>query len=291
MKETKISCEVAKSISCLETLALLGFLPIRLNSSNAWFLSPFREENTASFKVDTKINRWFDHGAGKGGNVIDLVCYIKKCNVKEALEFLNTKGLSFSFHQPLSTPSPNQLCITNATHIKHPALIQYVSSRGIKLSIANQYCLQVYYTYKDKEYFAIGLQNNSGGYELRNKLYKSSSSPKDITFISNKKNNLVVCEGMFDLLTLASLYSDLSMKADILVLNSVSHTKKAIPVIQQYELAALFLDRDQSGISASDTILKSTTNSKDMSGFYSSFGDINDWWVNNKTGTKNVYDI
>lgn len=34
--------------------------------------SLFREETDASFKVNTEINKWFDFGLGKGGNILTL---------------------------------------------------------------------------------------------------------------------------------------------------------------------------------------------------------------------------
>ena len=103
MKEKKISCRTAKSISCLETLKLLGFHPKNVIGPNAWFLSPLRSEDKASFKVDINLNRWYDHGAGIGGNVIDLVCLIKKCSIKEALQILSKENISFSFQPPFSS--------------------------------------------------------------------------------------------------------------------------------------------------------------------------------------------
>ncbi|MCB0458954.1 MAG: DNA primase, partial [Flavobacteriaceae bacterium] len=63
----------------------------------AWFLSPFRSESQASFKVSKTKNRWYDHGTGIGGNVIDLVIQLMKCTVQEALNFLNNDLSSFSF--------------------------------------------------------------------------------------------------------------------------------------------------------------------------------------------------
>src|SRR5690606_42026607 len=88
MKE-KINCETARNFSVEKTLEKLGHFPKKTAEKEAWFLSPLRSETQASFKVSRTKNRWYDHGEGIGGNVIDLVCRILKCSISEALEFLN----------------------------------------------------------------------------------------------------------------------------------------------------------------------------------------------------------
>lgn len=284
MKSHNISCEIARNYCCIEALKKLRYYAIRQTENQAWFLSPLRSENKASFKVDINLNRWYDHGAGIGGNVIDLVCLIKKCSIKEALQILSKENISFSFQPPFSSQKNEKLKITKATKLQHPALIQYLTSRGIKLSIGNEFCVEVHYSFKDKNYFAIGLKNNSGGYELRSKIYKNSSSPKDITLIKNQKKNLVICEGMFDLLSVASFHNNLSNKADILVLNSISFIEKVIPEIENYNCVELYLDRDNAGIKATKTLLNSSSKCIDMSLLYEGFQDINEWWSKNGMG-------
>ena len=74
MKRKKINCETARDFSVIKTLEKLGHFPKRTTEKEAWFLSPFRSETQASFKVSKTKNRWYDHGEGVGGNVIDLVC-------------------------------------------------------------------------------------------------------------------------------------------------------------------------------------------------------------------------
>ena len=54
---------------------------MEVGDENTWFTeclplngikSLFREETDASFKVNTEINKWFDFGLGKGGNILTL---------------------------------------------------------------------------------------------------------------------------------------------------------------------------------------------------------------------------
>jgi DNA primase len=98
-KRTKsLTCERARAFPIEEALAKLGHFPTRTNEKEAWFLSPIRSETQASFKVCKKLNRWYDHGAGKGENVIDLICLITKGTVKEALELLQNEKTFFLFY-------------------------------------------------------------------------------------------------------------------------------------------------------------------------------------------------
>lgn len=61
-----------KTIKLQDFLASLGYSPTKQQGNNLWYLSPFRQENHASFKVNTGRNQWYDFGIGKGGNIIDL---------------------------------------------------------------------------------------------------------------------------------------------------------------------------------------------------------------------------
>ena len=59
----------AKQIDLVDYLASLGYNPAKIKREEYWYLSPLREERTASFKVDRRQNVWYDHGLGTGGNL------------------------------------------------------------------------------------------------------------------------------------------------------------------------------------------------------------------------------
>ena len=59
-----------KTIKLQDFLASLGHTPIKQQGNKLWYLSPFRTERQASFKVNTEINQWYDFGVGKGGNIM-----------------------------------------------------------------------------------------------------------------------------------------------------------------------------------------------------------------------------
>ena len=269
MKRKKINCETARDFSVEKALEKLGHFPKRTAEKEAWFLSPFRSETQASFKVSKTKNRWYDHGEGVGGNVIDLVCRILKCSIKEALEFLGDgiKGFSFQQQQVFNI-NEIKIEVTKIQELTHPALIQYLSSRGISKTIAKTYCKEVWYRYKDAQFFAIGLNNHKNGWELRNKIYKNSSSPKSYTYIQNDNKQLIILEGLFDLLTLVTLDEGLLKSSDSIVLNSITFIKDVESFINNYEIVLLYLDNDTAGMHATKYLLDKYTNAIDKSAIY-----------------------
>ena len=160
----RLTCERARSICIVETLAKLGHFPSRIAEKEAWFLSPLRSETRASFKVSLKMNRWYDHGIGTGGNGLDLIVALKKCSVKEALEFLSSEQHSFSFQKPiLKKETTPKIEVFEVKPIQHPGLIQYVGSRRILITIAEHYCKEVWYQIKRKTILRFRFTNQRRG--------------------------------------------------------------------------------------------------------------------------------
>lgn len=278
MESKKLSWRSARNICIVQALAKLGHYPTRKSEKEAWFLSPLRSETQASFNVSLIKNLWFDYGLGKGGNIIDLIMNINNCTFKEALSFLSGDFSSFSFCPPVTTNSnkDNHIIITGFTSVDHPGLIQYLIQRGIPLNIAHTYCKEVNYRCKSKEYFAIGMENYLGGWELRNKYFKSSSSPKSFSFIDHSSDQLIVTEGMFDFLSLAVLDKELVKTSDGVVLNSLAFLKDIHKIIPAYKKVLLLLDNDPAGEKATADLLDRHSNIQDASDFYSGYVDLND---------------
>ena len=279
MKKEKISCENARKISIVKALEFLGHYPTRNTEKEAWFLSPLRSETQASFKVSKTLNCWYDHGLGKGGNCIDLVCELSKVSVSDALAILaqlKTDHYDLPIQKRTHLKEPG-IEIKDIKRIQHPALIQYLKKRKISLIAAKRFCREVHYTIGTKYYFAIGLKNNSGGWELRNKYVKSSSAPKELTWINNESQKLIVLEGMFDLLSVITLSPNLKREADFLILNSVAFADKALPYFDNYEFIELYLDRDEAGRKTTALFLNENSKCIDKSEFYAAEKDLNAW--------------
>ncbi|HAT66032.1 MAG TPA: DNA primase [Flavobacteriaceae bacterium] len=284
MKRKKITCEIARNISIVKTLARLGHFPTKETEKEAWFLSVLRSEIQASFKVSKLINRWYDHGKGMGGNVIDLIVLVLKCSVKEALEFLGNDNPLFSFQQQtLFSDLPkaiqqkeNKITIVRTKTIEHPALIQYLRSRQIPLEIAKRCCSEVWYRNHGKTFFAIGLENHLGGWELRNKFFKSCNSPKSYTYLTKGKKQLIIVEGMFDLLSLAVCDKMLIYESDIIVLNSIAFINEVVQLLKKYQKILLLLDNDSNGNKITTYLLDQYKNVIDQSCVYLNYKDLNE---------------
>ena len=278
MKLQKLTCERARNICIVETLAKLGHFPSRKTEKEAWFLSPLRSETQASFKVSLKLNRWYDFGIGEGGNIIDLVCLLSNCSVGEALQFLSDELPVFSFQGTITDTSEKECgnTIIQVKPITKSYLKKYVRSRGISLEVARSYCKEVWYECRGKSYYGIGLQNKDGGWELRSLYFKTSSSPKSYTYLQNENDNLVVCEGMFDLLSIAEIYPEVLNGSDIIVLNSLSFLQQITRYFNNYTSVDLFLDNDQAGKKNAKKLFQYYPHLKDQSNRYKNYKDLNE---------------
>lgn len=283
--QTRLSIDEARQIDMVDYLSKLGHSPSKIKNFDYWYLSPLREEKTPSFKINRKLNCWYDHGIGKGGNLIDFAILFHNCTVGEFLKEVNGH---FSFHKPATTPlhkdEDNSECrieIVNEKTISSIALERYLTRRRIPIDLAKEFCKEVIYKINDKQYYSIGFKNDAGGYELRNQYYKASSSPKDIKTFENGANEAVVFEGFFDFLSFIAMQKNLpQIKVDFVVLNSLSFFEKARPFMESHELIKLYLDHDKSGQNCSLYATSLIDKYKDESGLYKNYKDLNDWIMN-----------
>ena len=88
----KMTCAEARQIDLVDYLFTLGHHPEKIRNQNFWYLSPLREEQTASFKVSRRKGFWFDFGTGRGGDIIDFGVLYHKCDVTELLERLTERN-------------------------------------------------------------------------------------------------------------------------------------------------------------------------------------------------------
>ena len=291
MNSNNLSWRSARNICIVKILAKLGHYPTRKSEKEAWFLSPLRSETQASFSVSLIKNLWFDFGLGIGGNTIDLIMVMNSWSAREALEFLEIDIESFSFSPPDASHLSKEadLRILDVQIIQLQALIDYLNSRNIPFEIGRKYCRQVWYGYKGKRFFAIGLQNYKGGWELRNKYFKTSSSPKTYSLFERGSTNLLITEGMFDFLSLATIDEDLVENSDYIVLNSLAFLNRIKMLIPKYEQVLIYLDNDPAGKKAATSLLNLFDNVTDCSDLYREYFDLNEklqregYLKNNKT--------
>ena len=278
-----LSWSSARNMCIVKTLAKLGHYPTRTTEKEAWFLSPLRSETQASLSVSLNKNLWYDYGEGKGGNIIDLILALRNCSPYDALRYLDQND-SFSFCPEgfLNEEKHISIQVQRIKTIVHPGLQEYLNFRKIPLVVARKYCKEVWYRLKGKTFFSIGLQNNAGGWELRNKFYKSSTSPKSYTYYKRSSSTLLVTEGMFDFLSLNVLEGKLIEASDYLILNSLSFIREIKFLLAKYKKVLLYLDNDSAGRKATRELLFQFNNVSDRSDSYSNFTDLNEWLQHEK---------
>ena len=86
--EARISIDEAGQFHMVDYFSKLGHSPTKIRNADYWYLSPLSDEKNASFKVNRKLNCWYDHGIGKGGNLIDFAILYHKCTISEFLKIL-----------------------------------------------------------------------------------------------------------------------------------------------------------------------------------------------------------
>ena len=251
-----------KNIPISTVMSRLGFCIIRTNDSSLWYKSPFRKEQTASFKVDSKKNLYYDFGEGAGGNIFDFVMRLKECDFKEALHFIRKEFDSFSFHQQEQKSFNREVNkrtiyqINKEQVLQNHILTKYLKARCLDIEICKQYLVEVYYQVNNKKYFGVGFKNDVGGIEIRNKYTKLCLGKKWYTSIKNKCKQLIVLESWSDFLSLLILYPKTENQFDFVILNSLSMLNKLDTVFEKYEKVLLALDNDEAGTKATQKYLE-----------------------------------
>jgi len=146
-----LTCAEAKKIDLVDYLACLDHQPEKVSHPDYWYLSPFRDEKTASFKVNRKLNVFYDHGIGKGGDLINFGTLYFNCSVSEFLQRLSAglNSQTLSFHPPIVSQSPaknrteiagekkesgdGKVIILNDRRLSSASLLNYLEKRKIPL--------------------------------------------------------------------------------------------------------------------------------------------------------------
>lgn len=283
-----MNTEQAKKLSLPDLLARLGHEPIKVvkGGRELWYVSPFRVEKDPSFHTSFLGGKWIWNDFGDiGGTVIDFVMRHENFSrVSDALRFLEKmfpgplfdsghvsrvgeetadQASLFSFQQQAraaaNTPDDRQLEFISAGAIKNPLIHAYLEqTRKIPRALSDKYLKEVHYRNlaTGKEYFAFGMENASGGYEVRvatdEYVFKSALIARDVTHIRGAepvRGAVSVFEGMTDFLSLLTMLGVDHLKGDAIVMHSLSSFHRAAALIQEtgYAVINTFLDNNQPG--------------------------------------------
>jgi len=271
-------------------IKIIDYLNISTEKKEIMIKSPFNQnEKTASFKIETSKNIWFDHAQGVGGNILDLVMQLNSCNLSQALQLLSNSDFSFSPAKKESQKiqKKSEIEIKKIQDLQNLALIKYLIKRGFKspLELNKRGLKEVYYSQNNKTYFSLAFKNDSDGYETRNAYFKGCIGSKDITTIKGIYNlKLSIFEGFMDYFSTLEHYQIDSFKSDVIVLNSVSNKSKIYELLNsnKYSKIYLFLDNDKAGNETKIEFYNKNKNCIDCSNIYKNFKDFNEFLVSKK---------
>jgi hypothetical protein len=282
----------AKQIQIADYLHTLGYNPTKIQGYNYWYRSPYREERTASFKVNTQNNTWYDFGTGDRGNIIDLVLRMEVCSVEMALRKLagigayvhigsnanvQTDSSFFQSKNILQDTNPVTI-VQNILPITHPKLIEWVGKRKIDLDLANKYCREIHYHNQNGDHFSVGFKNDNGGYELSSPPnFKGCIAPKDITTIRNNRDTCLAFEGFWDFLSYLTIQKQERTTHDVAVLNSIVNVEKTMSFLKTHKEIYTYLDNDEGGRKATELIKSANATVYNRSSQFAEYKDLNDF--------------
>ena len=276
-----------KTILIKDYLRSKGIYPTKEYSGYGMYKSPYREERTASLKVDYNKNLWHDFGSEEGGSIIDLVMKMQNCSFIQAIDILknyDNKGISesnensFCFHRDTTSLKNDKPGITliNVKPLEHPKLLAFLDSRKVNLSIAKTYCKEVHYQIRGRNYYAVGFVNDQGGYALRNPYFKNCVAPNHITTFDRDADTVDLFEGFIDYLSLLTMQPE-QEKNSAVVLNSVNNLEKSLQFLSKHKQINAFLDNDNAGKRVVEKLQQLQLPINDYSKSYSQYKDLNDY--------------
>ncbi len=295
-----MNIQQAKEISIIDYLNILDFEPQKIQGNDYWYLSPFRNEKTASFKVNNAKNLFYDFGVDTGGSIIDFGIKYYDCSVSE---FLGKLEGAFSF-PPQKTANYNSINIEKMDGPKNigsyepknletyktknignnKTITDYIHSRKISYQNAQRFLCEIYYQISGKYYFGVGFKNDSNGYEVRNKYFKGCIGKKDITYYRCGHDSLTIFEGVFDFLSWVELKNSCQNNTDIIVLNSLALLTRTERLLHNYKTIHFFFDNDEAGINAGIRLKEKAPNAINHRMDYFLYKDLNEYFTENYEG-------
>jgi len=291
-----MNCEQAKNIDLKKFLIEnFGFQIEYSRGHEHWGKSVFRNEKSASMKVNEKFNSFIDFGAIRGkykasGTIIDFIQCYYQIGISEALE----KIKDFSFPQQrksvIAEEEKNRTktyFIEGVYDLQNTELLKYLANRKLDLGLCKKFLIEVKYSLASSEnsYLNVGFRNDSGGYEVNYMVQgkvesiKRCLGKKAITTFLRKRKEVLLFESWSDLLAFLTLYPDQMSKVDFIILNSVKNIH-LIPDLSQYSAVVTGFDNDESGGDATKFLsIKYSNSFKSLNHLYTGYNDLNDWLI------------
>ena len=281
-----MNIEQSKKLSIIDFLDKENVTLKKKKGNAYWYLSPFRDEKTASFKVSKKENLWYDYAIKEGGDLVELVKRMyNKQSVSDALAYLASKSIATVDKAIETAIAAKEYTTTKMNDVKllplsNHSLLSYFSSRRIDITIGRMYCREIHYKVEQKHYYGIAFGNLSEGHEVRNPYFKGCIGHKDITLLAHTfnewQNGCLVFEGFMDFLSAVTL--GMAEDGDSLVLNSVANVDRSFRYLDGYERIRCYLDNDEAGHRTVEKLrMRYGEKVSDCRGLYKGCKDLNEY--------------
>jgi hypothetical protein len=284
--------EIKEKISIVDFLQRLGYSPVRRSGHETFFRSMIRDgDSDPSFAVNHRTNLWYDHGLGEGGSIIDLAMRIYRTDsIPEAISSIrDLYGGGTNLHLPIlqrdKQPPPPKNVVTAVKPLEaRPVLLEYLRSRGVleqAIQLGRLHAVEFDRIGEDgerKHLYGVGWQNNSGGWEVRNRYGKNSIKPKDFLHIESESHKVHIFEGMMDYLSALKEYPEIARDHTFL-LNGLGMAERVINRLKEMNSVrdiSLYLDHGTGGYRFRDVFKGHFPHAKDMAYLYAGFGDYNE---------------
>jgi hypothetical protein len=217
----------------------------------------FLSQRTGSISVDDRANVWYDHAAGRGGDILEAVQVFENKTFFQSVQRLAGSSPKKIF-APKSKPRViPKIDIESVGAITHLALKDYIRSRGLEPKEIAEFAREVHWRNKGKSYFAVGFPNESGGWVLRSSIFKGNILGGGISIqIIGTAKSIKVFEGWFDFLSYLKLFGATDFK--VIVLNSTANLSLGLmlDILREGKCVELYLDNDSIGEAYTNSFVK-----------------------------------
>lgn len=288
----RLAEKIKNELSVLDyffSLEKMGLLKFEGKTGKEFFFG-FIDQRTGSISINESNNLWFDHSSGQGGDIIKAVQVFENKSFYDAIQKLSANTPIENKIIRKKQVQKNNYEIIREVEISHPALKEYIISRGLEPDGVAAFCKELHWKHNENSYFGIGLKNDNGGWGVRSKLFKGNliSSGISTLRIGDRVGGIKIFEGMFDFLSFVKLYPQESFLAKIL--NSTSNfSLKLMEEINQESAVNkwpvdLYLDIDEAGDEKTKKALEVITSANDRRSLYEGYGDLNEMvkWKENQ---------
>ncbi|MBS1529742.1 MAG: hypothetical protein JSU01_05515 [Bacteroidetes bacterium] len=279
--------ELKKAVALTGLLQKLGHNPVRTSGADLIYLGMLPGSGSRpAFAVNPELNVWYDHTLGKGGNLIDFAMAYWQSGFLDAFK----KICALTGHNADIDSTAKSGRRRHAVRLPHYQ-VEYVKPLGNNFfiqkylvglgiwEIAQSHLSEIYYFVEDekqrrKHFFAAGIQNELGSWEVQSLNFCGSLGHKAMTIIPGDTNRLAVFENFVNYLSW--LVVEPGCNCTVLILNTLTVIFAAARKAGEFEQVAVYLDRTEVGFKATSAFLTQAPGAYDASGNYKGYANYNE---------------